>query len=333
MAVPIIDPSTVFAGPFAKFPELNSLQFHQRGKGKLYYDDIPFFEQKEGYLQPYCFDDSVCIQMLIQNPSLEVKITCYNAETGVKIKSSRLNWMNGIKYGAYDVYQYWGFPLLGEIGGMGIADTEEFVVQYVIEFEAPVHNQIGTKTVFIDSEYYYIKKSHPNTIAIAYTNDVNNYNIYFTSENPKSGTFLFRVEGGLRTDGVTPAGKYTIFQDQQERPVILNAVPYNIYKFTFGDGRGLPNWVGDKLNRIFCCSDVTMDGVQYTRNEGAKVEPVNVQSNYPLKNFTIELRKTDNPYALDLDYVELSTVPFTADTTLVSADNEEVTIDQETITL
>ena len=173
-----------------------------------------------------------------------------------------------------------------------------------------------------------------NTVLIACSHDENDFDFKFIdSVYNVTRTIIQRVEGGFKSDGQLPGGKYTMYQDLQFKPVILNAVPYNTYRLTVGNNIGVPNWVIDKLNRIFSCSSVKIDNVEYTRAEGAKFEPVNRDPFYPSGIWTIDLLKSENPYSDEMDYVVLPETQtlFTADTTQVSADDETITIDQEYI--
>jgi hypothetical protein len=93
----------------------------------------------------------------------------------------------------------------------------------------------------------------------------------------------------------------------------------------FGCGSGVPNWVGDRLNRIFACDDISIDGTGWMRNDGAKLEATR-EAGYPFSGWAIELLKVVKEHSddFDLDY-------FTVDTTLFTCDNDNILCDKTLI--
>jgi hypothetical protein len=178
----------------------------------------------------------------------------------------------------------------------------------------------GSATLY--SEPIYLCSSFANTVKLIYSHDENDFDYQFTSSNIYPS--MLRVEGGMKSDGLAPGGKYTMFQDQDYNSVMLNSQPYNVEKWTFGPSYGMPNHMADLLNRIFALSDVTIDGVAYSRNEGAKLERAG-DTEYPLAGWSIDLVKTENPYSYAF---QTAAIPLTADTIDYTADNALLTADQ-----
>jgi hypothetical protein len=137
---------------------------------------------------------------------------------------------------------------------------------------------------------------------------------------------MIRLEGGLKSDGVTPGGKFDMFQDIEYQSTVLRSTAYNVEKWTFGDGAGIPNWLADKLNRIFGLTSVKINQVEYSRNEGAKMSRSG-DADYPLAGWEVELVKSDNP-ATDQYTTELQSL--TVDTTGITVDSTSITSDQTT---
>ena len=164
-----------------------------------------------------------------------------------------------------------------------------------------------------------------NTIKLVYKHDQNDFDTIFIGSNVL-GEFFMRIEGGMKSDGFQPGGKFTMFQDQDYNSIVLQSQPTLIEKFTFGPSVGTANWMGDKINRIFGLSTVTIDGTQYVRNEAAKLER-NGEVNYPLAGWTLELIKSDNPYSETFDYHENYPEPLTCDRTDITCDSTVVTSD------
>jgi hypothetical protein len=55
----------------------------------------------------------------------------------------------------------------------------------------------------------------------------------------------------------------------------------------------VPPYLIDKLSRIFGCDTLTIDGRDFTKNEGANWEPVELEG-YPMAGWSIELREKLN---------------------------------------
>lgn len=89
------------------------------------------------------------------------------------------------------------------------------------------------------------------------------------------------------------ASKDTIYEDQPLNLTMVKSVPYRIWELSIGGARGIPDYLADKLNRVFGCSTLKIDGKLYTKNEGAKLEPSDLE-NYPMRGWTIELREKLN---------------------------------------
>lgn len=145
------------------------------------------------------------------------------------------------------------------------------------------------------SEYFYIDEAHENTVLLEYGNDVNDFDLFFKTSNA-AYTFQFRVEAGVMSEGLKPSSKDEVYIDQVRKVVKLDSVPYNVESWIFGPGKGIPNWMADKLNRILSCNQLTIDGQAYTKDDGAKLEPVR-EADYPLAGWKIDMVKDDNYYS------------------------------------
>jgi hypothetical protein len=100
--------------------------------------------------------------------------------------------------------------------------------------------------------------------------------------------FRIRIEGGVNSDGFEPGSKDSFYVDQIRDVVMLDSTPFNVYKFLFGNGSGIPNWLADKLNRILSLNYVEINGRQFVKNEGAKFEPIR-EKGYPFAAWQTEL--------------------------------------------
>jgi hypothetical protein len=56
---------------------------------------------------------------------------------------------------------------------------------------------------------------------------------------------------------------------------------------------GVPNWVADKINRVFDCSDVLVDGKGFTRMEESRMEPSR-QKQYAMAGWIMDILESKN---------------------------------------
>jgi hypothetical protein len=275
-------------------------------------------DQNPRYLQKYQFGDLFYIQFLIQGASLAGGIyspTCQLIDiNGTVIYSFQVEGTSGAAvytgYSAYNVAE--NIPTI--TAGIYIVKLVCYAPKDPAGFD---YAQMS-----FYSEPIHIAATHENTVLIEYRLTYNDFDCIFTDE---LAAFNFRVEGGIKTEGFTPGGKFQIFTDLDYEPVMLQSSPYNVYKFQFGPGSGLPNWIGDKLNRIFACDTISINKVGYLRNDGSKLEATR-EAGYPFSGWSIELLKVTKEHSedYDLDYL-------TFDSELITWDSEIITFDAELI--
>lgn len=122
-----------------------------------------------------------------------------------------------------------------------------------------------------------------DSVLLTYTNYRNDWGTYF--EEP----FSFRVEGIFLPGETSFEVSTEDFRDQRYGLTQLSALPYEKQTLTVGTPYGVPNWVGRKLNLIFSCSDVAIDGVNYVRSEGAAPKMTVLQQDSPLFVWKMEV--------------------------------------------
>lgn len=159
----------------------------------------------------------------------------------------------------------------------------------------------SAKREFI-SEKIRIASNHSNTAMISYTHRENKAGAIF--ENGE--IFYFRVEG-LLTD-FQPGSNDVVYEDQTADLVSITATPFRSWKFVAGNEEGIPDWVADRLNRIFGCDTVNIEDRQFTRLEGGKMDR-NGDRDYPLSGWTIELRESESDETLDFSNDEELPLP------------------------
>lgn len=122
--------------------------------------------------------------------------------------------------------------------------------------------------------------------------------IEYTHYEPYQGIKFFvpftpaiRVPAILRYK--QPGSKDNVYEDQLLNQTMINSVPFRIFDFIMGGNYGVPPYLIDKIARIFGCSDLSIDGRLYTKNENANFEPA-ILEGYPMQGWTIELREKLN---------------------------------------
>jgi len=134
------------------------------------------------------------------------------------------------------------------------------------------------------------------TILLTYTHRKNEYDTIFENR-----TFNFRVEGGFYPGDSTQNISNEIFRDQRFNPSQISGYSYETKKITIGNAVGVPQWVGNKLNWIFLCSDVKVDGIKTTRNESSVPELISISERHPLYVFNLNVEQPDEDNHIGLD--------------------------------
>jgi len=302
--------------PAVKIPSLNSLRFHKVGTGDFWQNSIPFMEaQNARYCQKMSVGDLFVLQISIKD---------YDLHTGVYKPVCQLVDDEGTVVQSFAVKQPVTIPYIGAYYHLYFSDNldnhADGVYYCKLTVYYPINEDLGDwASMVFYSEPIYIR-THTNTVVIRYGHTTNDFDCIFTDAPVPD--FALRIEGGIKSEGFTPGGKFQVFTDLDYEPVMLQGNAWTVYKWTFGPGEGMPNYMADKLNRLFACDTVTIDGVGWMRNEGAKLEPTREQG-YPSAGWSIELLKVESETSegFDLD-------PFTVDIDTVTSDSTLITCDK-----
>jgi hypothetical protein len=125
---------------------------------------------------------------------------------------------------------------------------------------------------------------------------------------PGSVYFDFRVEGGFLPSERTFASESGDFRDQRYTPTQLSSRPYQKKTLCIGGRKGVPYWVGKKINQIFSCSFVEVNDVEHVRSENAEPQINPVADLYPLMVYKIDLEEKEN-YKTTMKYVKIQKPP------------------------
>lgn len=269
-----------------KIPYLNPLQFRPYPSGKFACNLIPEHEEKRAYYQKFQDGDTLKIQVLFLHDGYgwaTYRVVDYDGNTAYQ------------SYGIDDFGLLNGYVVWGNDPKDPILDQIDYGI-YCIEISVEITSELTAK---YRSEYFDYQAVHDNTVMIEYSHNGNETDLVciYGEFLDRQRYFQLRVEGGVPSDGFSPASKDTYYIDQPRNVVLLNSIPFNVFKFTFGDAAGMPNWVADKLNRIFGLSFIEIGGKQYVKNDGAKLEATR-EKGYPFAAWQIEMVEIITPLSL-----------------------------------
>lgn len=134
-----------------------------------------------------------------------------------------------------------------------------------------------------ESEWIDLKALHGTSVQLKYKHDENDYETVFET----GIEFQFRIPGGLIYD--QPGADRTVFIDQPRNMTLLSSKSFSIWKLFIGEAGGVPPWLIERVNDIFNCSTVLIDGRQYIANGDAKFE-ANREKEYPMAGWVLEVR-------------------------------------------
>lgn len=249
-------------------PAFNSRDFDS----DFFYNSIRYYEKKEGYCQPFQQSDTLLLQFMTDD----------NTHTN-----------------------YVG-QLLDSNGGLyrSLGNPTEFSSTYdgmsVYKFSVPLYNvdegkyffrivyTATTDIVLMISEPFDLKQVHPKTIRIDYWNSFNDFSYIFEDNVVPQ----FRVHGCITE--VRPDSKFQVYEDQPLNTEMVSGIAFRNYMLSIGIGiKDVPEWVLDKLERIFLCDSVKVDNHEVTREAGSKWEGKPIER-LAVGSYSLKLRERYN---------------------------------------
>lgn len=250
-------------------PSFNSKDFDSA----FFYDSIRYYEQKEGYCQPYQQSDTIIFQFMT-NDNVHTHYTAQLLDNNGILYSTIGNpYEFAATYDSLSAYRF-TVPLYNIDEG-----TYFFRIQY--------YDGIS-ETVLVISEPFNVKQIHPKTIRIDYWNSFNDFSYVF-----ESGVIpQIRVHGTVTE--VKSDSKFNVYEDQPLNTEMVSGIAFRRYKVEFGHGtKGIPEWMIDKLQRVFLCDTVKIDGHEVTRDSGKQFEGGR-NDGLPLSHVSLEFRERYN---------------------------------------
>lgn len=238
------------------------------------HEQIKSFEMRQRYFQKWVKSETT--PLIVEATYAPENLKLYRPD-GTVIKE--FGWTSIFAATEYQIYKT-------EFDVSDVTDKRVFLYQ---KAEAGIYS----KEWF--SEPIEIKTSWPGTLLFKYRNSYLSQGVAWTAE---SGLYMyFRCEAGLMN--FVPKGDRTSFINQIRNTKQLSGYPYRNFKLWIGDVFGVPPYILDILNRIFCCDTVLIThkkGVmekQYELTQGAEWE-INEIKGYPWMGAGIEITPSTN---------------------------------------
>jgi hypothetical protein len=124
---------------------------------------------------------------------------------------------------------------------------------------------------------------------ITYTHSENDWNMQFGALS-----FDFYVEGGFEPRDGRDETEAEDFLEQNMINETVYGDSYEVRPFTFGlKGYGIPNYMRVRLNRALVCDTFKIDGVEWLRTSGAKLENI-AETKNGLAIYRVDLQSIKN---------------------------------------
>lgn len=234
----------------------------------IYQNTIPDFYTQQNYWQIWQKNDAIPLQILSNYAPHQMELyDCDdNQVSGAVFQMTYVP--TSIEGTGQKVYQ----------AAIGLNTYDEGVYRFRLRSGDPVLE------TYI-SEWFCLKQKHEKSILFEYKHNENDHDVVFET----GIQMCFRVYGGFPPEQYKPGSNRTVFVDQPNNMVQLNGRSFAVWKLLLGDSFGLPQWVIERINQIFLCSEVLIDGKQFVANDGAEIEPT-TEELYPLAGWAIDVR-------------------------------------------
>lgn len=241
-------------GPVLKISDFSSLNF--RHDWRLH------FQYPAGYVQRFLPSDSIYVQY--------ATIGQYVGDLGIWLTDSAGNDISQLEPTV--------IKTTDDVTVSAVAWPPLPVGSYILQFRIAQHSRVIAWAPFC------IVAELPDSVLFTYTNYRDDFDTVFNTE------IDYRVEAVWLPTDTSFLVNAESFRDQNGIAHQLSAQPYETRALTIGGGIsafGVPDWVARKINNIFSCSSVFIDGEQYARSEGAVPEKTDIATDYPLFMYKI----------------------------------------------
>lgn len=164
----------------------------------------------------------------------------------------------------------------------------KYVYEALMDISAVPEGRYWVKMTFgsevMISEPMMIKAKHPSTIRYDYKHKRFHGDVIFET----GIVFCFRVKG--RLGKLIPGSKDTVYEDEPLNPTLLTSRPFRTFPLMH---KNIPDWVVDRINLIWTCSDVLVDNKSFAKSGESKMELIE-EENYPMRTLIMNVREGIN---------------------------------------
>lgn len=147
---------------------------------------------------------------------------------------------------------------------------------------------LGLGSKFMISEPIEVAEIWPNTVLFQYNNSKYHGDVIFET----GIVFGFRCEAVIRR--LDPASERTFYRDQKQNPSTLKVRPYRSFELGIGHLSGIPDWYIDKMDWIWSCDNVLLDGKSFAVLDDSKFEDQEIHKQYALRHWTLNIQEGIN---------------------------------------
>jgi hypothetical protein len=300
---------SIYGTDYLVLPKLSPFHFvkRQNGLDEFFTDSISDLEQTVVFKQKHNATDPLTFQMKVLTSHLKTA-TDYYAQLIDDDEVVYATFNSEVLYTDSDGWSYIHFNKTLQANTMAVFPDGTYVIQVVFTLS-------DDSTDDYLSEPIEIKQSHENTILLGYRHSENDFDMihqkklidYKTDIDAGTTTpqslivaapvYRMRVEGGLWSKDEAPASDDVAYVDETRSTKMLSSTPFNKYLFSFGNNDGLPNWLIDKINRVFSCEFVKIDRTFYTKSDGASFAQLHFTERYPMGAWSLEVVPYENDYS------------------------------------
>lgn len=261
------------------YPAINPLQFYKqvpdtdsRYNSRLFdnwyfSDTILPWEQRVEWHQPWQRSDVLHLQLFANYGPINLKLY---KEDGTLVGTIPFDQIM-VNFNDPNLYIY-------EVD-VNMSSYDEGCYYFTITFGSPV-------SLTFQSELIILSDNLESTVLLEYSHPSFREDMIFeTGIQPK-----MRIPAVLKFKG--PASKNTVYEDQPLNLTVIRSLSYRVFTLDIGAGKGIPDYMADKIDRILGCRTLLIDGVAYTKM-GDSIEPAAIED-YPLRGWRIDMRPSVN---------------------------------------
>lgn len=272
----------------------------------FYLPNVAEWLNDKPYYQPWQNSDVICLNFTGLNkisgtvPYLIRLIDC----KGTVIKSITATWIDDI--GTQSIYS----------AEIKLWDIEQGIYGVQIRFQDTIN--AGVPWEYFISEPIEVKEFHKGTKLIKYKCTDNAFGVYYE----EGARFMIRVHAELIE--FKPDSKFEVYEDDPHNLEQLGGESYREMTLAIGgNGNPIPDWLIDKLEPISIHEYLSIEGVQYTRNEGVKFDiernkstslssiKLNVRERYTQNSFSVQtFNHVDIMASVPNDYFYVEEIEF-----------------------